>query len=123
MTEHSRIPLLRELTERLTSDVAAICGDEGCCIMRGIYNEPGAGAICIALMPEGCKIELHVHKEIEHLIVESGILHVISDDKVRELKRGEHYRVNPGVPHIAHALTRVVLYGITIPPSPGYPDA
>ena len=121
MNDESQIPILRELTDRLTRGINLMNNGEGVCVLSGLYNVPGCGALCVFLMPVGT-LKLHQHFEVEHLIIESGVLEIEKNGDKTVITRGEHIRIDPSTPHTARAITRVVGYGITVPPAEGYPD-
>lgn len=85
---------------------------------------PGA-YVQICYMDEGAQFDRHVHHcETEVLVCVGGIVEVsvAGSPNAVKLDPGDPLRLAPGDVHSAHALTRAVVLGVTVPPAGGYPS-
>ncbi len=95
-------------------------GDERT-IGLGLYND-NLIAVQRAFVPKG-KFPRHAHKEIEVIVVYTGLceFHFDTDDPIL-LKRGDVLRIPPEKAHSVNVIEDTWMIGITIPSSPGYPE-
>jgi quercetin dioxygenase-like cupin family protein len=124
---------LREMTPRLTdlSHVRA-CGsveysteNNGAPIVGTLLKNTGLVAVQDAMCKKGTTILEHFHEEVEYLIVYKGEIEAhYSDGRDSVVVRcPDLIRFEPGEAHKVTANEDACVIGITIPASPGYPNA
>lgn len=129
MEEKSYIPLLSELTAKLSPAPAdnppneLIIGYEGCPPMvgRALYKTQEIGIIQ-AFLPKGHILPMHQHEQKEWIICFHGKIKFTSGGKTQIMVPGSCRFMEIGEAHESIALEDSKTVVITIPADPEFPD-
>lgn len=127
--EKSYIPLLSELTEKLSPAPAdnppnqLVIGYEGCppMIGRALYKTDEIG-IMQAFLPKGHVLPMHRHEQKEWIICFHGKIEFTTEGKTLVMTPGSCRFLDVGVEHESVALEDSKTIVITIPTDPEFPD-
>ena len=127
--EESYIPLLSELTARLSPAPAdtppneLIIGYEGCPPMVGrpLYKTQEIGIMQV-FFPKGHHLPMHAHEQKEWIICFHGRIRFTTGDSTTIMEPGSCRFMEVGVAHESLALEESKTIVITIPADPEFPD-
>lgn len=118
-----RLPDLMEIVRSFNGDCVVYDLDVGETIGFGLLKNPLV-AVQKARLTPGAEFPLHLHNEIEHLILYKGDLTInFSNGERVNMILGDHCKIIPGEAHSCYTKGGAWLIAITIPASEGYPDA
>jgi quercetin dioxygenase-like cupin family protein len=114
------LPVLSNIVAERYKDSVAYAMLAGICTGEELFYNQSI-AVQRSFMNKGAKFPIHLHNQIEWIIVSRG--HLINDTEgvITELKDGDGVKIERGHSHCIEAITDTWLIGITIPASEGYP--
>lgn len=115
-----QLPLLSNVVAERYKDSIAYVMTKGICTGEELFYNQSV-AVQRAFMNKGASFPIHLHNQIEWIIVTRG--HLINDTEgiISHLKDGDGIRIQKDQSHFIEAVEDTWMIGITIPASEGYP--
>lgn len=116
------LPLLRDMIKSKSCNFIEYKIEKGTCFGVGLARNDEV-AVQQAFMSKGSIFSKHRHDVVEIVVLYRGRLKYTGDDGDGVIEVGGDKRFEAGSTHEIEALEDSWIIGITIPPSPGYPEA
>lgn len=127
LDKDTRIPELSTLLDRMEelSDTVRVfrSKDGHMSPVHGLWKTNEV-AVAWSIIPDGMLFDEHTHDaEREHIVIVSGVMKYMDDDREILLRKGDAVDVPAGIPHSVEAVGGdVLVIAITIPPSEVFPN-
>jgi mannose-6-phosphate isomerase-like protein (cupin superfamily) len=114
------LPVLSNIIKERYKSSVAYAMVNGICTGEELFYCQSV-AVQRSFLSKGAKFPIHLHNQVEWLIVSSGYIINDTEGEITHIKDSEGIKIERGKSHCVEAVEDTWLIGITIPASEGYP--